>query len=236
MEQDSWTNHGSMNVPISLTGTDQATASCVCMDGNMLADSTNPSSVDGFHWMTFGSYQWGLYGFMVSDDLLTIQDRPSVEMMYLEQYNPGEYAGNKTEGAYLLTNNGYVYFFYSISNCCAADDTDYKNSVYQVQVCRKLTTDSPTGPFLDRDGVDCLTGGVNRLGTTILASRSDGQVFSPGSIGILDDPTLGTVMYYQYWNITLVNQQANPKTDGLRFGYNLLDWDSDGWPVLVASL
>lgn len=135
----------------------------------------------------------------------------------------------------MLTNNGYVYFFYSIGNCCAADDTDYNNSVYRVQVCRKRVTDPPTGPFLDRDGVDCLTGGVNRVGTTILASRDDGQVFAPGSIGILADPDLGMVMYYQYWNITLANQQSNPKMDGLRFGYNLLNWDEDGWPELVES-
>ena len=135
----------------------------------------------------------------------------------------------------MLTNNGYVYFFYSIGNCCAADDTDYNNSVYRVQVCRKLVTDPPTGPFLDRDDVDCLTGGVDRVGTTILASRDDGQVFAPGSIGILDDPDLGMVMYYQYWNITLANQESKPKMDGLRFGYNLLNWDEDGWPELVQS-
>ncbi|CRG87822.1 Arabinan endo-1,5-alpha-L-arabinosidase A [Talaromyces islandicus] len=235
MEPDNWTDHGSMNVPISTTGDDQATESYVRLDGNMLADSTDPSGVDGFHYMTFGSYQWGLYGFQVSDDLLTIMDGATVDMVYLEQYNLGEYAGNKTEGPYLLTNNGYVYFFYSIGNCCAADDTAYNDSVYRVQVCRKLVTDMPTGPYLDRDGVDCLNGGVDRAGTTILASRDDGQVFAPGSIGILTDPDLGMVMTYQYWNITQANQDADPKLDGLRFGYNLLSWDSDGWPVLVAS-
>ena len=135
----------------------------------------------------------------------------------------------------MLTNNGYVYLFYSIGNCCAADDTDYNNSVYRVQVCRKLTKDAPSGPFLDRDGTNCLTGGVDRPGTTILAGRDDGQVFAPGSIGILDDPSLGLVMTYQYWNITQANQVSDPKMDGLRFGYNLLSWDSDGWPLLVES-
>jgi hypothetical protein len=124
----------------------------------------------------------------------------------------------------MLTNNGYVYFFYSIGNCCAADDTDYNNSVYRVQVCRKRVTDPPTGPFLDRDGVGCLTGGDDRVGTTILASR-DGQVFAPGFIGILDVPDLGMVMCYQCWSITLANQASKPKMDGLRFGYNLPKWD-----------
>lgn len=96
MEQDSWTDHGSMNVPKSNTGDDQATESYVRLDGNMLADSTDPSGVDGFHYMVFGSYQWGLYGFQVSPDLLTIKDGESVDMIYLEQYNPGIYSGNKT--------------------------------------------------------------------------------------------------------------------------------------------
>jgi hypothetical protein len=48
MELDSWTDHSSMNVPKSNKGDDQATESYVRLDGNMLADSTGPSAVDGF--------------------------------------------------------------------------------------------------------------------------------------------------------------------------------------------
>lgn len=95
MELDSWTDRGSTNVRKSNTGDDQATESYVRLDGNMLADSTDPSGVDGFHYMVFGSYQWGLYGCQVSTDLLTVKDGESVDIIYLEQYNPDIYSGNK---------------------------------------------------------------------------------------------------------------------------------------------
>lgn len=64
----------------------------------------------------------------------------------------------------------------------------------------------------------------------MLASQPDGSVFSPGSIGILDDPDEGgLIMYYQYFNVSAA------QTEGLRFGFNYLEFGTDGWPVLVEE-
>lgn len=61
-------------------------------------------------------------------------------------------------------------------------------------------------------------------------SPADGSVFSPGSVGVLDDPDEGgLVMYYQYFNLSAKD------TEGIRFGFNYLEFGEDGWPTLVAE-
>ena len=87
-----------------------------------------------------------------------------------------------------------------------------------------------TGAFLDRNGVNCVSGSANRTGTVVLASHSGPQfqVFAPGSIGILRDDAEGLVMYYQYKNLTAADTS-------LGFGYNYLGFDDGGWPLLSAK-
>ena len=57
-------------------------------------------------------------------------------------------------------------------------------------VCR---SESPTGGFVDQNGVDCAAGG----GTPVL--ESNGDVYAPGGQGVIYDKGQGAVvMYYHY--------------------------------------
>lgn len=254
MNLGSWTDHGSMGVPISKTTPEQG---YVRLDGNLLTSSDDTSGVDSDHYMVFGSSQWGLYGFPVSSDLLTMKSGGKVQEIIVDQYNTGQDAGNRTEGPFQFRNGKYIYLFYSKGDCCPPNSYS-RSTVYKVQVCRALGTDGPTGPYHDRDGINCLTGGVDRVGTTVLSSHGKHRVlrfltaylgtqdlggkitniitglrdavFAPGSPGIIDDPDEGgLVMYYQYRNTT---DLVSPN---IRFGFNYLEFDAEDWPVLVAK-
>ena len=181
MEENNWTDQGSMNVPIAPTATVTPpgssavpTPAYVRLDGSLLAPKRHTHGVTRPHYMVFGSYQIGLYGFPVSDDLLTIAPGGTVAEIIIDQLNPaspdGTYAaGNKTEGPYMLANGDYIYLFYSIGDCCAPPAYG-GDVVYRVEVCRADPSGDVTGPYFDRDGNDCLTGGVDRPGTIVLYS------------------------------------------------------------------
>lgn len=123
------------------------------------------------------SYQFGLYGFQLSSDLLSLQPDSPVREIIIDQYNPAPDAGNKTEGAYLLQHGDYNYLFYSIGQCCASP-ADGADAVYRVEVCRG-PAGSVTGPYVDRNGIDCLTGGYRREGTVVLFSSGEWRFSSP---------------------------------------------------------
>ena len=70
-------------------------------------------------------------------------------------------------------------------------------------------------------------------------------VFAPGSVGIINDPTEGLCMWYQckfslcQSQESLVNKDADQDNTAdppnLRFGYNYLSFDGDGWPILTEQ-
>ncbi|OCK96333.1 glycoside hydrolase family 43 protein [Cenococcum geophilum 1.58] len=61
-------------------------------------------------------------------------------------------------------------------------------------VCR---SSSPTGPFSDQTGDNCLTGNG---GTLVLGSHGS-NVYAPGGQGVLYDLDMGrSVIYYHYVN------------------------------------
>ena len=85
--------------------------------------------------------------------------------------------------------------FYSVGMCCNTPNSPGglapEGQVYHVVVCRSET---PTGPFYDRDDKSCLD---EDGGTTILASHGD--IYAPGGQGVMVHPEDGrTVMYYHY--------------------------------------
>ena len=126
MDVDTWTDHGSMNVPLAPTvtvtpsgSTPTPTPAYVRLDGSLMARARDPSGVAGQHYMIFGSYQVGLYGFPVSHDFLTIVPGGTVEEVIIDQLNPASpdetyAAGNKTEGPYMLIHGEWIYLFYSV--------------------------------------------------------------------------------------------------------------------------
>jgi beta-xylosidase len=85
----------------------------------------------------------------------------------------------------------WYYLFFSSGKCCQAkDQLAPAGEEYKVMVCR---SDSPTGPFSDQAGRNCLS---KNGGTLVLGSH--GFVYAPGGQGVLVDDDGRSVMYYHY--------------------------------------
>ncbi len=127
--------------------------------------------------------------------------------LYHLAYRPAE--PHAVEGPYIISHGGYYYLFVSFGFCCRGTD-----STYRIVVGR---SDSPTGPYLDRNGTPMLAGG----GTEILASH--GAVIGPGGQSVLRDSD-GELLVYHYYD---GNAGGAPRP-----GLNLLGWDEQGWPYV----
>lgn len=250
MSQGTWTDHGSMNVPTPPLQVPIPSAKprpeYTRLGNSLMAPSSNPQGYTVDVWerryMIFDSDLFGLYGFPVSTDFLSIEAGANVSEIIVDQNSTKQSNMNRTAASYVLTHDDYIYLFYDVGDCCAPEDTPYDDLAH-VEVCRAFG--SATGPYSDRNGENCMTGGVDRIGTTVLAGDKSKQVFAPGSIGVVNDPEEGLCMFYQVCQLVessyVGRQLTQPQYKnftagpGLRFGYNYLEFSWDGWPVLVAS-
>jgi arabinan endo-1,5-alpha-L-arabinosidase len=162
----------------------------------------------------------GIYQIPMSDPL-TIASTASPQNM---AFNP---AGNHpVEGSYQfwwpVDGVDYYYLFLSVGICCnTPPNLPAAGQEYHINVCRST---SPTGPFIDQTGLDCMDGG----GTLLLGSHDN--VYAPGGQGVIYDPNLESiVLYYHYINPTI-----GYNTEDYQFGYNLLSFGDDGWPVVSS--
>ena len=120
------------------------------IDPNFFVDSS------GQPWLTFGSWQTGIYTTRVDPTYLT----PTGSWYHLAADSSG------IENSFVMTNGGYYYLFVSKGTCCAA-----ANSSYHISYGRST---SMTGPYLDKNGVNMVNGG----GTTLDAGG--GRFIAPG--------------------------------------------------------
>jgi arabinan endo-1,5-alpha-L-arabinosidase len=116
---------------------------------------------------------------------------------------------DEIEAAYVHRHGERYYLFVNFGLCCRG-----VRSTYEIRVGR---SDSPAGPYLDKDGRDMRRGG----GTLLLGSR--GAMIGPGHAGIVNDGTRDWLSFHFY--------------DGTMFGRGTLGirpltWDADGWPVV----
>ncbi len=156
----------------------------------------------GNWWMSFGSWSDGIY--LMQIDPGTGKQLSSNKTIYhLAQRSNG------LEGSYIYSSGGYYYLFASIDNCCEG-----ASSTYHVIVGR---SSSITGPYLDRGGLNMLSGG----GTIVLSAHSN--IDGPGGQGVMND-TDGAIFYYHYYD---GNNNGTPT-----LGINLMSFTSDGWPYL----
>ncbi|GAB3651323.1 family 43 glycosylhydrolase [Glycomyces tarimensis] len=149
----------------------------------------------GVHHMIFGSWWTGIY--TIELDWPSGKPAAGAEPVHLAGQG-----GEGIEGPAMIRHGKYYYLFVSLGICCAGAD-----STYSIAVGRST---SPTGPFLDKDGVDMREGG----GTVILQAHgtnvaTGGQSFDEGLIA-----------YHSY-------DQAG----GFAFGIERVEWKR-GWPVL----
>lgn len=129
-------------------------------------------------WMAYGSHYAGIY-------LVQIDPNTGLRMNNSRYPVVGNGGGwNEYEAAQVQYINGYYYMFVNLGACCAGDQSDY------YIVTGRAT--SPTGPYLDQNGVDLWQGG----GTTVLAT--DGRYIGPGHFGYYNHngQDLATIHYY----------------------------------------
>jgi arabinan endo-1,5-alpha-L-arabinosidase len=151
---------------------------------------------DGKHYMAYGSWWQGIY-------MLEL-DWPSGKVA--SGATPEHIAGRGgagIEAPALTEHDGYYYLFTSWDVCCAGAD-----STYNIRVGRST---SPTGPFVDADGVALTDGG----GTLVLGPHGDYVATGGQSI------TNGLMAYHSYHE------------DGhFDLGIEAIEWNAAGWPVL----
>ncbi|KAK5137405.1 hypothetical protein LTR08_008983 [Meristemomyces frigidus] len=219
MEAGTWTDHGSIGVPDGKGKWNR-------IDSNLLQLApTQPATV----YLTWGSFWTGIHQTqMLNPPLRVLNPNTSVHLEQNTTVRPQGRPKGASEGSYqfrwTLAGDGgtWIYLFFSSGGCCnIPPHLAPPGEEYKIMVCRSLT---PTGPFFDREGRDCVS---DNGGTLVLGSHGD--VFAPGGQGVMFDEGLGgVVVYYHY-----VRPSVGYGYGDFVFGWNGLDFGS-GWPVVVA--
>lgn len=159
----------------------------------------------GNWWLVFGSWTDGIH--IIRLDPSTGLRLTSNSTLYTIAQRGNPSAGE--EGPFIYPYNGWYYYFAPINVCC-----DGVSSTYRIIVGR---SQSVTGPYLDRGGLDLMVGG----GTILLSAH--GNIDGPGGQSLFTDGTQPTLVYHYYDG----NNNGAPT-----LGINRLGFDSDGWPFV----
>lgn len=187
----SWIDHG-------MVYQSQSTSDYNAIDPALLVDAT------GRWWLSFGSFWSGIK--MIQIDPSTGKQLASNTTRYSIAQRPSPDA---IEASYIYLHSGYYYLFTSFDYCCRGT-----SSTYRIMVARAT---SPTGPYVDENGVSATSGG----GTQILGTH--GYVIGPGGQTVMPDSD-GDVLVYHYYDGNLGGTA--------QLGLNLLSWGSNGWPTV----
>jgi arabinan endo-1,5-alpha-L-arabinosidase len=159
-------------------------------------------------WLTFGSFWTGIK--QVALDPAT--GRPSGAPSGLRAGVSGAAltalatrGDTAVEAPYLAKHGDHYYLWLSFGACCKGAASTYRTLVGR--------SDSPEGPFTDRNGTPMTAGG----GTEILSGH--GSVHGPGHPAILTTGD-GDLLVYHYY--------ADTGTPHL--GLNDIGYDAEGWP------
>ncbi len=123
-------------------------------------------------WLLYGSYWAGI----VMTELDSVTGKP------LDRENITNVANSSCEASHMISHDGYYYLFFNRGSCCSALE-----STYRIMMGRSK---NPTGPFYDKDSLDCADGGGS------LFMHSDGRYIGPGHFGLCDD----TLLSYHYYD------------------------------------
>lgn len=152
-------------------------------------------------WLAFGSFWSGIK--MIQLDPQTGKRIATNSPIYSLAFN------DTIEASYIYRHDDYYYLFVNWGLCCRGT-----NSTYEIRVGRSRQI---TGPYLDKDGADLVTGG----GSPFLSSV--GPFIGPGQSGIYSENGADWFSCHFY--------------DGDRNGVSLLaifplGWSTDGWPEI----
>ncbi len=164
---------------------------------------------DGRAYMAFGSYSNGTY---------ITEVNPTTGLRLNTSVAPTRVAASSNvnnastvEGTALIKKGSNYYLFVNYGGCCAGVD-----STYNIRVGRST---SPTGPFLDKNGVNL----VNAGGTMFL--DDDGNKIGPGHFSAFSEAGQDKFGYHYYDG----NRNGAPT-----YGLHSLYWTADGWPSYAA--
>lgn len=175
------------------------------IDPNLVLDE------NGEPWLAWGSFWQGLWMRKV-DAATGMLSEKDTEFHHLADRTSDPASGDAIEAPFIVNFDGMWYLFASFDRCCQG-----VNSTYNVRVGRSETL---TGPYLDREGVEMTKGG----GTLILSEY--GPWKGPGHNGMLIENGVYWMVYHAYD----ANQIGIPK---LRI--ESIDWDAEGWPSLPSQ-
>ncbi|GAB3653946.1 RICIN domain-containing protein [Glycomyces tarimensis] len=162
------------------------------IDPNIIVDSS------GRHFMVFGSWWEGIHVV----ELAWPSGKPAAGASPIRLATKG----GGIEGPSMMKRGDYYYLFVSLGKCCAGAD-----STYQIAVGRST---SPTGPFVDANGVDMRNGG----GTVVLGRH--GSFVASGGQSL----HRGLMAYHSYGS-----------NGGFALGIEQIQWNAAGWPVLDGN-
>lgn len=154
-------------------------------------------------WMVYGSHYAGIYVRQINPDtgLLANNNR------YAVVGNNGNW--HEFEAAQVQYLNGYYYMFANLADCCQGRDSNY-------YIVMGRST-SPTGPFLDKNGVNMWNYG----GSTVLSTS--GNYIGPGHFGYIRRGTQDLASIHYYDGTTTTGWPARLDLLRIQFG-------NDGWP------
>ncbi len=173
----------------------------ITTNNNSIVNAIDPAvfrDTNGDVWFTYGSFFGGLR--------LTQLDAATGKIK--DQNNQVAVANADPEAACLTKNGNYYYLFINRGACCRG-----VNSTYYIVVGRST---SPTGPFLDKQGVSLNNGG----GSAVLSVA--GRYNGPGHAGLL---TEGGATYFSH-HFYDGDDNGAPK-----LGLAKLTWEGE-WPVV----
>jgi len=196
-----WVDHGPLIE--SVPGRDLWNA----IDPNLIFDENNEP------WLTFGSFWNGLKIVKLNPDLISLAEPQqwntiaSRERNFnLDDSDPGNAA---IEAPFIFKKDSLFYLFVSFDLCCRGE-----RSTYNVRVGR---SESATGPFFDKDGIDLAKGG----GTLVVKGNENYYGIGHNSVYTLGDKT---VMYSHGYD---KHDKGKPK-----LMIHFLEFDAEGWPVV----
>jgi arabinan endo-1,5-alpha-L-arabinosidase len=171
-------------------------------------DPDETQDASGQRYISYGSYNGGVSVRKLSADGLT-SDPTSEQQIAID---------NRFEGANFRQHNGYYYLFVSTTNCCNGSLTGYS-----VLVGRAL---SPTGPFLDQNGIPLNTFAPG--GSFSIASNGNMWV-GPGGNVVFEDESGQDYMLYHAVNRSSPYFSGYPGFTRRPALIDAIDWVDD-WP------
>jgi arabinan endo-1,5-alpha-L-arabinosidase len=158
----------------------------------------------------YGSYFGGVQARPLSADGMRTDPAGAVQITIPNRY----------EGTEVIYHGGYYYYLGSASNCCNGPLTGY--SVFSGR------STSPTGPFVDRDGVSLLNG---RVGGSVFLTMNGNRWVGPGHQSTIED------FDGQWWTYYHAVDRTDPYFGGAT-GFTRrpvlmdpVDWVND-WPTV----